>query len=87
MTNAVVLPLYFISGVFVPVSQLPDGLRQIADVLPVKPFVDALTVAFDPRTTGAGIAGGDLAVLAAWGVLGLLLAVRFFAWTPRRQAG
>jgi ABC-2 type transport system permease protein len=87
MTNAVVLPLYFISGVFVPVSQLPAGLRQIADVLPVKPFVDALTVAFDPRTTGAGIAGGDLAILAAWGVVGLLLAVRFFAWTPRRQAG
>ena len=25
MTNAVVLPLYFISGVFVPVSQLPGG--------------------------------------------------------------
>jgi ABC-2 type transport system permease protein len=87
MTNAVVLPLYFISGVFVPVSQLPAGLRQIADVLPAKPFVDALTVAFDPRTTGAGIAGGDLAILAAWGVVGLLLAVRFFAWTPRRQAG
>ena len=87
MTNAVVLPLYFISGVFVPVSQLPHGLRQVADVLPVKPFVDALTVAFDPRTTGAGFAGGDLAILAAWGVLGLLLAVRFFLWTPRQQAG
>jgi ABC-2 type transport system permease protein len=87
MTNAVVLPLYFISGVFVPVSQLPAGLRQVADVLPVKPFVDALFVAFDPRTTGAGLAGGDLAVLAAWGVLGLLLAVRFFGWTPRQQAG
>ena len=87
MTNAVVLPLYFISGVFVPVSQLPDGLRQVADVLPVKPFVDALTVAFDPRTTGAGFAGGDLAILAAWGLVGLLVAVRCFAWTPRHQAG
>ena len=87
MTNAVVLPLYFISGVFVPVSQLPKGLRQVADVLPVKPFVDALSVAFDPRTTGAGIAAGDLAVLAAWGLVGLLIAVRFFVWTPRRQAG
>lgn len=87
MTNAVVLPLYFISGVFVPVSQLPDGLRQVADVLPVKPFVDALTVAFDPRTTGAGFAAGDLAMLAAWGVVGLLCAMRFFAWTPRHQAG
>jgi ABC-2 type transport system permease protein len=87
MTNAVVLPLYFISGVFVPVSQLPKGLRAVADVLPIKPFVDALTVAFDPRTSGAGIAGGDLAILAAWGLLGLVVALRFFVWTPREQAG
>jgi ABC-2 type transport system permease protein len=87
MTNAVVLPLYFVSGVFVPVSQLPEGLRRVADVLPVKPFVDALTAAFDPRTTGLGFAVGDLLVLAVWGVAGLLLALRFFVWTPRQEAG
>ncbi len=87
MTNAIVLPLYFISGVFVPVSELPDGLRTVADVLPVKPLVDALTVAFDPRTNGAGIAGGDLAILAAWGLVGLVVALKTFGWTPRQQAG
>ncbi|MEJ7798796.1 MAG: ABC transporter permease [Solirubrobacteraceae bacterium] len=86
MTNAVVLPLYFISGVFLPAGQLPSGLVTVADLLPVKPFIDALIVAFDPRTTGAGIAGGDLAVLAGWGLVGLVFAVRFFAWTPRHQA-
>jgi len=26
-------------------------------------------------------------VLAAWGVAGLLLALRFFVWTPRQEAG
>ena len=87
MTNAVVLPLYFISGVFVPVSVLPETMQTIAGFLPVKPFVDALYVAFDPRTTGAGLAGQDLAVLAAWGLAGLLLALRFFGWTPRQQPG
>jgi ABC-2 type transport system permease protein len=87
MTNAVVLPLYFISGVFVPVSQLPDGLRRVAGVLPVQPFVDALTVTFDPRTTGLGFEVSDLLIVAAWGVAGLLLAVRTFVWTPRQQAG
>jgi len=87
MTNAVVLPLYFISGVFVPISQLPDGLRQVASLLPVEPLVDALTVAFDPRTSGAGFKPGDLAVIAGWGLAGLLLAVRSFIWTPRHQAG
>ena len=34
MTNAVVLPLYFISGVFVPVSELPDGARHVAGLPP-----------------------------------------------------
>jgi ABC-2 type transport system permease protein len=90
MTNAVVLPLYFISGVFVPTDQLhnlPNFLRFLADALPVKPFVDALLKAFNPHTIGAGIAGNDLAILAAWGVVGLVLAVRFFVWTPRHQAG
>jgi len=87
MTNAVVLPLYFISGVFVPLSTLPEGLRQVAGFLPVKPFVEALTAAFDPRVHGSGFEGSDLLVLAAWGVAGLLLAIRFFVWTPRQQAG
>lgn len=87
MTNAVVLPLYFISGVFVPFRQLPEGLQSIAELLPVQPFVDALQVAFDPSTVGAGFAGSDLLKLAIWGVIGLVCAVRFFIWTPRAVAG
>ena len=87
LTNAVVLPLYFISGVFVPFRQLPEGLQRVAELLPAQPFVDALRIAFDPNTTGAGFAGEDLLKLAIWGVVGLVLAVRFFEWTPRREAG
>lgn len=87
ITNAVVLPLYFISGVFVPFRQLPSGLRSVAELLPAQPFVDALQVAFDPHTVGAGIAGHDLLKLAIWGFVGLIFAVRYFVWTPRHQAG
>lgn len=53
MTNAVVLPLYFISGVFSPFRDLPEGLQSVAKLLPVQPFVDALQIAFDPHTSGA----------------------------------
>jgi ABC-2 type transport system permease protein len=87
LTNAVVLPLYFVSGVFVPFRQLPEGLQRISELLPAQPFVDALRIAFDPGTTGAGLAGGDLLKLAIWGFAGLILAVRFFDWTPRQQSG
>jgi ABC-2 type transport system permease protein len=87
MTNAVVLPLYFISGVFVPFRQLPDALQHVAQLLPVQPFVDALRIAFDPNTSGAGFAGQDLLKLAVWGVIGLVAAVKLFDWTPRQQSG
>ena len=87
MTNAVVLPLYFISGVFVPFRTLPESLQHVAELLPVQPFVNALQVAFDPHTTGAGFSGSDLLKLSIWGVIGLVCAVRFFVWTPRHQAG
>jgi ABC-2 type transport system permease protein len=86
MTNAVVLPLYFISGVFVPSTMLPHGLVQVASVFPIQPLNDALFACFDPRSGGGGFTWGKLAVLAAWGLGGLLLAARTFSWVPRRDA-
>jgi len=83
MIQAITLPLYFISGVFVPASQLSKTLRDIADVFPVAHLDKALFKAFDPATTGAGVAGTDLAVLAAWGVAGLAVALWRFSWSPR----
>jgi hypothetical protein len=35
-----------------------------------------------PQTTGSGFAWGDLAVVAAWGLAGLLIAVRRFQAEP-----
>ncbi len=85
ITQAVMLPLYFISGVFVPSSVLPHWLGQVADVFPVKHLASALLAAYNPHTHGAGFAGGDLLVLAAWGVGGLLVALRRFSWLPARR--
>jgi ABC-2 type transport system permease protein len=83
MTNVILLPLYFISGVFVPESEIPEGALHVADIFPIRHLFDAFLTAFDPRTTGAGFEFGDLAIVALWGVLGLALAVRFFRWSPR----
>jgi ABC-2 type transport system permease protein len=84
IANAVALPLYFISGIFVPSSELPDWMQSLGDVLPLRPLFDALLVAFDPRTEGVGIEWGKLAIVAAWGVVGAVLALKMFRWTPRR---
>jgi len=77
------LPLYFISGIFIPESEVPDGVLQVADFFPVRHFFEAFFTAFDPNTAGAGFEWGDLAVLAGWGLLGFGVAVKFFRWTPR----
>lgn len=82
--NAVSLPLFFISGIFVPAESIPAWLLSIADIFPLKPFADALFNAFDPATSGLGLAWGDLVVVAAWGLAAALLAARTFRWTPRR---
>ncbi|HKJ35335.1 MAG TPA: ABC transporter permease [Solirubrobacterales bacterium] len=85
ITNATVLPLYFISGVFIPESEIPDGVLRFADLFPIRHFFEAFFAAFDPTTTGVGLALGDLAVVAAWGAIGLALAARYFRWTPKRD--
>lgn len=83
ITNAIILPLYFISGVFLPDEVLPAAVRQVADIFPVKHLFQSLLTAFDPNVAGPGVAAGNIAVVAAWGVAGLLVAARTFRWTPR----
>jgi ABC-2 type transport system permease protein len=83
ITQAVLLPLYFISGVFVATAQLPRWLVDVAAVFPVRHLADALLVAYNPHTSGAGFAGFDLLIVAIWGVAGLLVALRRFSWLPR----
>ena len=81
IVNALLLPLYFLSGVFIPDDQLPSGVIHFADAFPVRHFFEAFFEAYVPG--GAGLEWGNLAAVAAWGVAGLLLAARYFRWTPR----
>jgi ABC-2 type transport system permease protein len=85
VTNAVALPLYFISGIFIPQNEIPDGVLHVADLFPFRHFFVAFFDTFDPATTGTGIELGNLAVVAAWGALGLLIAARWFRWTPHSE--
>jgi ABC-2 type transport system permease protein len=82
ITQATMLPLYFISGVFVAISILPHWLVDIAKVFPVRHLDAALLTAYNPYTTGAGFAGTDLLVVALWGVGGLAFALWRFSWLP-----
>jgi ABC-2 type transport system permease protein len=84
IVNALLLPLYFLSGVFIPDDELPSGVIHFADLFPIRHFFEAFFEAYVPAEgAGAAISWDNLAVLALWGVAGLLLAVRYFRWTPR----
>jgi len=82
IVNALLLPLYFLSGVFIPEDQLPSGVIHFADVFPVRHFFEAFFDAYVPAG-GSAVSWDNLAVVAIWGVAGVLLSVRFFRWTPR----
>ncbi|MBW3603839.1 MAG: ABC transporter permease [Actinobacteria bacterium] len=81
LTNAIILPLAFISDIFA-IGPLPTWLERIGWLFPLKHFVNALADTFDPFSTGPQFAWDHLAVMTAWGVAGALVALRFFRWEP-----
>jgi ABC-2 type transport system permease protein len=83
-TNAIFLPMIFISGVFYDADHVPTFLRDIAQVLPLTHLIDGLSAAM---VTGASFSSelSDLLVVAAWGVFGVYLAIRGFSWEARRD--
>ena len=85
ISNVAVLPLYFLSGVFIPETEIPEGILQVADLFPIRHFFEAFFTSWDPAAGGAGFEWGNLAIVAGWGLLGLLLAIRFFRWAPHAE--
>ena len=80
--NVIVLPMAFLSGSFGTTRHYPRVLRAIGDVLPLKYLLDAINAVY---LHGHQLwhQGTDVAVLAGWGALGILVAMRKFRWEPR----
>ncbi len=84
IVNASILPLLFVSDVFIPLQDAPAWLTTFADVFPLRHFAQSLHTTFNPFQTGAGFEWTHLLIMSGWMVAGLLVAVRFFRWEPRR---
>jgi ABC-2 type transport system permease protein len=82
--NLILLPMAFISGSFVPTQEYPEWLQTLGDVLPLKHLIDLLRGVY---LDGMPIwdAPGSVAVVAAWGLAGALVAARRFGWEPRER--
>jgi ABC-2 type transport system permease protein len=84
VVNASILPLLFISDIFIPTQGAPAWLTTVADIFPVRHYAQAMLAAFNPFETGSGLRLGDLAVVALWGAVGAVVAARFFSWERHR---
>jgi ABC-2 type transport system permease protein len=84
------LVLEFISGVFVPFSDVPRGLQDVAAIFPLKWMAQGLRSVFlAPQAAALEPAhswelGRVALVLAAWVAAGLVLCIRTFRWQSRR---
>jgi ABC-2 type transport system permease protein len=82
VVNAIYLPMAIISGTFFSPHSYPPFLRAVADVLPLTYFT---RLTRDVLLNGKQIWDEpySVAVIAGWGLVGLLAALRWFRWEPR----
>jgi ABC-2 type transport system permease protein len=90
-------PMLFIplalSGLYLPLAELPEPLEQLGRILPLTPVVDLLRLGLSgtaPDGRAVDLAGSfgtavpALLVLLAWVAAGVLATRRWFRWEPRR---
>ncbi len=81
VVNAIILPLLFVSDVFVRIP--PDNLlAQLGAIFPVRHFAIALQGIWTPGINGP-LDYMDLVWLGGWTIVGLVVALRTFSWEPR----
>lgn len=82
LVNAIYLPLTFISGVFFSTEGMPGFLQAIANVSPLTYLLDLMRSLV---LEGEAVydSAEDILVLCAWGLVGLVIALRVFRWEPR----
>ena len=83
IVNAIVLPVLFISNVFIQMDSAPDWLNTISHLLPVRHFADAMLSLYRDGAD-AGMPWLELGVIALWGIIGIVATLRLFSWEPRR---
>jgi ABC-2 type transport system permease protein len=84
VVNALYLPLSFISGAFFSADTFPEVLQKLAAILPLSHLIQ---LARDVMVSGETVWEhlDHAAVLAAWGLAGVIVSIRGFRWEPRER--
>lgn len=78
-----VVMLAFVSGVWIPVDQLPHWLESVGKLFPLYHLALGLQTSLAPGASGSGLDAGNVAALAAWALAGTVIAARRFRWEPQ----
>ena len=76
--------MLFISGLWFPLKH-GSALARVSNYFPVGRLIDAMFAPFQLTPGASPWAWGDLGVVAIWGVVGTVVAVRRFRFEPRRS--
>ncbi len=83
IVSIVFFVLLFLSGLWFPLKP-GSGLAQFSSYFPVRHLINAVFAPFDTQRGASPWAWHDLLVVAIWGVVGAVVAVRRWKWSPRR---
>jgi ABC-2 type transport system permease protein len=79
ISQLVVLPMMFLSGVFFPTFLMPEALQNITKFIPLTPIIDSVRLIITEGKTIFEI-GPQMAVMVAWTVVIYIIAFRVFRW-------
>jgi len=87
VANALILPLAFISDVFIQMDDPPRWVATIGDVFPLRPFAQTFQDVFNPFVEPPAFVWDRFVRVALWGAIGVVVSLRCFRWEPARGAG
>jgi ABC-type multidrug transport system permease subunit len=79
LMNLVMLPMWILSGTFFSYARFPEAMIPFVKALPLTALNDALRAVM---IDGAGLAslGAPLAIVAGWGAVSFVIALKIFRW-------
>lgn len=79
LMNAVMLPMYLVSGVFFAYDRFPEEILPLIRILPLTALIDGLRAVMNDGGGWEAVLR-PLAILTAWGGVSFTLALRWFRW-------
>jgi ABC-type multidrug transport system permease subunit len=79
LMNAVMLPMWVLSGIFFSSDRFPEGAQPFIKLIPLTPLINSLRAVMLEGTSLLAL-WPEISILTAWGVLTFVLALRWFRW-------